>query len=95
MIDRKTDIHRILKNVRQREIKEKESKRNVLIEKCTERERNQGRESCSNGDAKNSEGVLDWFLKLDKRWVLLMAGRLAKKKIFYLNILPSTMKLFS
>jgi hypothetical protein len=50
------------------------------MEKCTERERNRGRESCSNGDAKNSEGVLDWFLKLDKRWVLLMAGWLAKKR---------------
>jgi hypothetical protein len=80
MIDRKTDIHRILKSDRKREIKEKNRKCNVLIEKCTERERNRGRESCSNGDAKNSEGVLDWFLKLDKRWVLLMAGWLAKKR---------------
>ncbi len=93
MIDRKTDIHRILKNVRKREIKQKNRKCTVLTDKCTER--NRGRESCSYGDAKNSEGVLDWFLKLDKRWVLLMAGRLAKKKIFYLNILPSTIKLFS
>jgi hypothetical protein len=76
--DRKTDIHIILKSDRKREIKEKNRKCTVLTEKCTER--NQGRESCSNGDAKNSEGVLDWFLKLDKRWVLLMAGWLAKKR---------------